>query len=299
MKRPLLTFFAFLALACAASPAHAKTVRVFAIGNSFSGNALKYLPNIVRSADDEIIVKHATIGGCPLERHWKGVEASLADPESKEAKIYAGKSLKELMGDTRWDVVTIQQYSMFSPNPETYQPFATKLRDYVLTLQPQARVVVHQTWAYRVDSRDWGFVGPGTHAKDQAEMWEKSRAAYRRVAADLGLGLIPVGDAFHAVDIDPDWGYRPDPAFDPKHAKEPILPDQSRSLHVGYNWKAGKLAFDSHHAGPAGCYLAGLVWYATIFDASPEKVTFAPPDVPADFAAHLRQVAAATARADK
>jgi hypothetical protein len=299
VKRPLLTLIALVALVGSASPAHAKTLRVFVIGNSFSNNALLYLPKIVQSAGDQIVVKSASIGGSPLEKHWNGVAAYLADPDAREGKIYGGKSLKDMLGDTRWDVVTIQQYSMFSPNPETYQPYATKLRDYVMGLQPQARVVQHQTWADRVDSRDWGMVGRGERAKDQAEMWEKSRAAYHRIADDLGLGLIPVGDAFRAVDTDPRWGYRPDPAFDPKVATEPHLPDQSHSLHVGYNWKGGKLAFDSHHASPAGCYLAGLVWYATLFDASPEKVTFAPPGLAPDFAAHLRGVAAEVVRADR
>ena len=299
MKRPLLTLFALVALLSSASPTHAKTLRVFVIGNSFSNHALIYLPKIVQSAGDQIVVKSASIGGSPLEQHWNGVAAYLADPDAKEGKIYGGKSLKDMLGDTRWDIVTIQQYSMDSPNPKTYQPYAAKLCDYVLRLQPQAQVVLHQTWAYRVDSKDWGFVGPGERAKDQAEMWEKSRNAYHRIADDLGLRLIPVGDAFRAVDTDPRWGYRPDPAFDPEVARESHLPDQSHSLHVGYTWKGGKLAFDSHHASPAGCYLAGLVWYATLFDASPERITFAPPELSPDFAAHLREVAAEAVRADR
>ncbi len=178
MKRPLLTLFALVALLGSAFPTHARTIRVFVIGNSFSNNALLYLPKIVQSAGDQIVVKSASIGGSPLEKHWNGVAAaSLADPDAKEGKVYGGKSLNDLLGDTRWDVVTIQQYSMDSPNPETYQPYATKLRDYVRKRLPQAQVVLHQTWAYRVDSRDWGFVRRGERAKDQTEMWLKSRAA--------------------------------------------------------------------------------------------------------------------------
>ena len=48
-----------------------------------------------------------------------------------------------------------------------------------------------------------------------------------------------------------------------------------------------------------GCYLAGLVWYATLYDASPEKVTYAPPGLAPDFAAHLREAAARTVQADR
>jgi hypothetical protein len=289
------TFFKSLfVLLIAVSISHAKTLHVFAIGNSFSGNAAKFLPQIVKSAGDEIVLKRAEIGGAPLEKHWNGVAAYLADPNDEKGKIYGGKSLKELMGDTKWDIVTIQQYSMYSSNIETYQPFATKLRDYVKTLQPQAQIWMHQTWPYRVDSKDWGQVVKGQSAKNQNEMWEKSRAAYHQIAKELGVKIIPVGDAFQTVNTDPQWGFKPDATFDAKTAKAPTLPDQTHSLNVGYSWKNDKLGFDSHHASDAGCYLAGLAWYATLFDASPQKVTFAPPSIPTDFAAYLRKVAAET-----
>jgi hypothetical protein len=298
VKRSRLILLTLLVLlAPAAAPA--RTVRVFVIGNSFSNNALLYLPQIVGSAGDQIVVKTASIGGSSLEKHWNGVAASLADPDAREGRIYGGRSLKEMMGDADWDIVTIQQYSMDSPNPETYQPYASRLRDYVMKLKPRARIMLHQTWAYRVDSGDWGYVARGKRAKDQAEMWARSRDAYHRVAHELGLRLIPVGDAFHTLDADARWGYRPDAAFDPGAAKDPALPDQSHSLHVGYNWKDGKLGFDSHHASAAGCYLAGLVWYGALFDASPGKIAFVPPGVAPEFAARLREVASEAVRADR
>lgn len=291
MKTFLKSLFVLL---FAVSLAHAKTLKVFAIGNSFSGNAAKYLPQIVKSAGDEIVLKRAEIGGAPLEKHWNGVAAYLADPNDEKGKIYGGKSLKEMMGDTKWDIVTMQQYSMYSPDVETYQPHAHNIAAIVKNWQPQAQFFLHQTWAYRADSKDWGLVAKGKQAANQQEMFQKSRAAYHHIAKELGVRIIPVGDAFQAVNSDANWSFKADTAFDAKTATAPTSPDQSHSLNVGYNWKEGKLAFDSHHANDAGCYLAGLVWYATLFDASTEKVTFAPPSVPADFAAHLRKVAAET-----
>src|SRR5262245_41709653 len=59
VKRPSLMLFALVALLSSASPTDAKTLRVFVIGNSFSNNALLYLPKIVQSAGDEIVVKSA------------------------------------------------------------------------------------------------------------------------------------------------------------------------------------------------------------------------------------------------
>ncbi len=123
-------------------------------------------------------------------------------------------------------------------------------------------------------------------------MWEKSRAAYHTIAAELGLRLIPVGDAFWKVSSDPQWEYKKDPNFDIKKPVHPNLPDQTNSLHAGYSWKDEKnFTFDANHANDAGCYLGALVWYGFLFGESPEKLTFAPPKVPAAFAAHLRQVA--------
>jgi hypothetical protein len=60
---------------------------------------------------------------------------------------------------------------------------------------------------------------------------------------------------------------------------------------VGYSLNKEKLNFDSHHAGPAGCYLGALVWYGFLFEESPTKLTFKPESVPADFAKQLRKTA--------
>src|SRR5690606_22556005 len=125
-------------------------------------------------------------------------------------------------------------------------------------------------------------------------MWENSRGAYHTIAKELGIRIIPNGDAFWTVSSDPQWGYKKDPNFDFANPVAPALPDQTNSLHTGYRWSKEKFAFDANHANEAGCYLGGLVWYGFLFGESPEKLTFVPPGVPADFAAHLRKVAAQT-----
>lgn len=275
------------------SNAQAKTIRLFMIGNSFSGNASKYLTAITKSAGDEIVIGKAEIGGAPMQKHWDAVVANEANPEDEKGKPYSGKSLKEKLSAQTWDIVSIQQASINSSNIDTYRPYAEKLRDFIKKLQPQAEVILHQTWAYRVDSKDFGQRQGGGSTKSQQEMWEASRAAYRTIAGELGLRLIPVGDAFQRVNTDPKWGFKPDEKFDYKNAVAPNLPDQTNSLNNGYAWgKDGKLGFDSHHANAAGCYLAGLVWYGKLFGESPEKVTFVPDSVSPEFAAFLRQTAA-------
>jgi hypothetical protein len=276
------------------SGAHADTVRLFLIGNSFTGNASRYLPQLAKEGKHTLIIGRAEVGGCSLERHWNAYAAAEKDPNSTEGKFYKGKTLKELLGTGKWDVVTLQQYSLLSPDVTTYKPFAQKLRDAVKAMQPDAEIVLQQTWAYRTDAKSFGYVDQKTklRAQNQRQMWAKARSAYQEIAKELGVRIIPSGDALWRVDSDPDWGYKPDTTFDFKNPVYPALPDQTHSLHVGYSWDKDKaLKADYNHASVAGCYLVGLVWYGFLFKESPEKLTFAPKEIPAEFAAHLRHVA--------
>lgn len=291
MKRFLGIVVGLLVATWSEAGVSARTLRVFAVGNSFSGNATACLPQLAKAGGHELILGTAQTGGCSLEKHWKAVEAELANPGSQEAKIYGGKSLAEIIGKGSWDVVTIQQYSLHSSDIETYRPFVKKLHDHLRTLQPKAEIVVHQTWAYRSDASRFGQVAAKTQAASQREMWERSRAAYRQVASDLGLRIIPVGDAFWRVDSDPQWGYKPDATYDLSNPMFPALPNQNTSLHVGYRWSADKkLSKDANHANAAGQYLGGLVWYGCLFRESTENLSFVPPGVKPEFAAQLRKV---------
>jgi hypothetical protein len=288
----LRLLFTALLLVLGASVATARTLRLFVIGNSFSNNATHYLPDLAKAGGHELIMARAQTGGCSFERHWRALEADLAHPGDAKGKIYSGKSLRENLGPGPWDVITAQQYSLHSSEVGTYRPFARQLYDYLKSTQPQAEIVLHQTWAYRIDAAKFGQIGGGKNAADSREMWERSRAAYWQIAGELGVRVIPTGDAFWRVNSDAKWSYRPDGTFDFKGAVKPALPSQTYSLHVGYRWgKDGKLGKDANHANVAGEYLGALVWYGFLFDESPEKLAFVPPGIAPDFAAQLRKVA--------
>jgi hypothetical protein len=286
-----------LALFWCASAAVARPLRLFVVGNSFSNNATRFLPELAKAGGHEIVLARASTGGCSLERHWNALAADLADPEDPKGKIYSGKSLRQNLGTDAWDIITIQQYSLHFSDVSTYRPFAQKLHAQLQALQPTAEIVLHQTWAYRVDAAKFGQIGPGRNAADNREMWEKSRAAYWEVARELGVRVIPTGDAFWRINSDPQWRYQPDTIFDFANATKPALPTQTYSLHVGYRWNAeGKLNKDANHANVAGEYLGALVWYGFLFAESPEKIVFVPPGVEPEFAAQLRRVAWAVVR---
>lgn len=273
------------------------TLHLFLIGNSFSQNAARYLPQLAKEGGHNLVIGRAEIGGCTLKKHWELAELAAKNPEDPKGKPYNGKSLRMLLSQGTWDVVTMQQYSLHSGDVGTYQPYARKLYDLIRTLQPNAKVVLHQTWAYRSDSKDFSLTGENVYAKNADEMFWSLRAAYQTVAKELDVKIIPVGDAFRKVSSGKKWGYKPDLKFDFSNPANPDLPKQDNSLHRGYyRDNSQKLVFDSHHANEAGCYLGSLVWYTFLFGESPVKLKFVPKEVSPDFAVYLKKTAKSVVR---
>ena len=267
-------------------------LRVLLIGNSFSQNASAYLIEISREAGHELVIGHAEIGGCSLQKHWDLAELARKEPDNPKGRPYQGKSLQMLLSEGEWDVITLQQYSMLSADLETYMPYVKNLFNMIKRSQPKAEIVLHQTWAYRSDSKKFGQISDKKFAATEKEMYEKSRAAYHTVADSLGVRIIPTGDAFWMISNDPKWRYKKDEKFNFDDHTYPDLPDQTNSLHKGYIWDGNqKLKFDTHHASNAGKYLGSLVWYSFLFREPARKVHFVPADVPAKFAAGLRKCA--------
>lgn len=278
-----------------------QTIRVFSFGNSFTGNSWQYLRKIAEAANVKITLNGALAGGCTLQRHWNTAElgeANQDDPRAKE--LYKGKTTKELITAGTWDVVTIQQASINSKDIATYRPYAAKLKELITKYAPTAELVVHETWAYRVDDP---LFKSTSKPYSREKMYSDLSNNYRTIAAELGVKrIIPSGDAFNLADSDPNWGFKPDPTFDPK-AEDPKLPDQSHSLHVGYTAKTkdGKTTvnYDGHHANMNGCYLAGLTWFETLSGISAVGNTFIPNGMSPEVAAVLQQKAHEAVEAEK
>jgi hypothetical protein len=318
---------AITALLTSAEQAERQSVRLLAIGNSFSNNILNQLPALAKAGGRTLEFEHCMFGGARLEQHWARVEASEHEPVDPKTLYASKRTLRQALALKPWDVVTIQQYSFISHDPATYRPYADKLVGLIREVAPQATVMMHMTWAYRSD--DPRFVSVAKEQESQsnqaetigakaapvemrtsADMHRMVAAAYRSVAKDLGLGLIPVGDAFAQVEIDPVWGFVADASWDPKTAVAPALPDQSRSLHGGWYWKQkdgkpvldadGKpvLGYDGHHANRAGEYLGACVWYEMLFHASPVGVDYRPAGMPEAQALFLQETAHRVAQAE-
>lgn len=305
----LATICLALLIGCQSAPkveAPDTPLTVLTIGNSFANNAADYLDEISAAAGRPIIIGRANIGGASIERHLNEADKFLADREAPGAKAYGTAAvmddplsstgnrvnLYQALTYRQWDVITVQQVSTLSYKPESFEPGLTRLLEYIHQTNPQARVLLHQVWAYRIDSprfKAWGI--------DQQEMHRLVCEAYDLAAEQHGLQQLPVGDAFYLARQTPRWTYRVDPNYDFDHPQVGTLPDQHGSLIVGYGWRKDKktqeetLGLDPHHAGVAGRYLAGCVWFERLFGDDVRPVNYAPDALTPEEALQLRQVA--------
>jgi hypothetical protein len=307
LRAGLLLFFCANFAASGDETRPPKTVRLLTVGNSFSHNATHYLGELAKAAGDTLILHEANVGGASLELHWGKAVAFEKNPDDKNGLYAGGRSLKGELTSGKWDFITLQQASIKSHDVTTYRPFAGQLMDYIRQNAPGATVLLHETWEYRAD--DPRFAQKAAVAGEPAtqdEMYQGLSGAYRAIARELGVRLLPVGDAFHLANHDPQWGYRASAKkFDPNKAKPGELPDQTHSLNVGWTWKKQadgklKIGMDGHHANAAGEYLGACVWYEVMFGRSAEGNAFVPPGLDPAEAKYLQRtahqaVAAATA----
>lgn len=295
-RRFLFLFLSLCAIHAAAG--EPKTVRLLTVGNSFSHNATHYLGDLAKANGDTLVLREDNIGGSSFDIHLKKIDVAEKDPLSKLGRYANGATLQEDLTGAKWDFITIQQASIKSHDVNTYRPHAQRLADFIRKHAPDATLLMHQTWEYRVDDPRFAVKEPKPgEPKSQDEMYAGLKSAYAAVAQELGVKLIPVGDAFHAANRDPQWGYQvPAAPFDPKTARPGELPDQTHSLNVGWNWKKQpddrlKLGMDGHHANLAGEYLGACVWYEVLFGKSVEGNGFVPQGLDPEYARFLQSTA--------
>ena len=185
MKRIFAAALLFFALACTS----AKEIAVLTIGNSFAQSVFVYLPSIVKSAPGcSLHLEGANLGGCSLSLHWRHISEEEKDPSVRRYRN--GKStLRQILQSRKWDIITIQQASHESWRPETYFPYAEKLRDYIKKYAPTAEICIQQTWSYRAD--DPRISKGGKWNIDQSEMFARAEKNYADAAKKLGLRAKP------------------------------------------------------------------------------------------------------------
>lgn len=272
-----------------------KTIKLLTVGNSFARNATKFLPDIVKEMPDcDLFLGFANIGGGPLNRHYNLAIKSESDstikpynyrkPNTNEA--YYKANLKEILTGETWDIITMQQFSMYSFKYERFVPYFDSLYAYIKKYAPQANIMIHQTWAYRADDK---IFLSGEFS--QSEMYRLLTENYMIFAKKYNCIVLPSGAAFQLSrkKQKPKFSF-PDPKFDYKNPEKERLPMQEASLNIGWKWQKDMFSLDAHHANDRGCYLAACTWIEVLFNVDARKISFVPQSVNAKDAKFLRSI---------
>ena len=212
-----------------------KSLKVLAIGNSFSTDATKYLWNICKNAGvTELVVGNLSIGGCSLDTHYSHIQkADVAYTYYKNTKGYfvdSSVNIQTALADEDWDFITLQQVSQNAGKSGTY----TRLDEIVAFITEtcsDATILWHMTWAYQQDSTHGGFSG---YNNDQLTMYEEIvKTVQTEIPKHPGIkGVIPSGTTIQNM----------------------------RTSTVG-----DTLTRDGYHLGEGlGRYVAGVTWFAVL-----------------------------------
>ena len=211
-------------------------MKVLSIGNSFSGNAHRYLHNLAKHNGVNLRTVNLFIGGCSLQTHY----LNMLDDRDDYAYVFNGEwtglkvSIRQALRSDSWDYITLQQASPYSPKPGTYTPYIEELAAYVRKYCPHSKILIHQTWAYAEGSER---LINGMHFEKAEDMLSAIRDSYQKAAELISAnGIIPCGEAMLAAE------------------KAGICVHQDTA----------------HASNGVGCYLLGLTWlkYLTGIDIS-------------------------------
>jgi len=168
-------------------------MNVLAISNSFGDDANRYLHQIARAAGKRIEVATLYIGGCTLDTHYRNMLGNKSAYDLRFNGHITGfkVSIEEALLSREWDVVTLQQGSRKSYDPDSYEPYASALAEFVRDCAPKAKLLVHQTWAYRPNGELLHNVTPYETSED---MFRDIVKSYEKCVQELDAdGLIPSG----------------------------------------------------------------------------------------------------------
>lgn len=165
------------------------SLKVLAIGNSFSQDTMWHLEEIARS-EGYTDVKLGTlyIGGSSLKTNWAKADGDIADYQyyynydaNWKNSGGANYSISQALAEQDWDIVTLQQASGSSGQQSTYEPYLENLINYVHTNAPDAKILWNMTWSYAQDS---------THA-DFPEYDNNQMAMYNAIVDATQNAVVP------------------------------------------------------------------------------------------------------------
>jgi len=215
-----------------------ETLKILAIGNSFSVDAMTYLYDIAKAEGvKNVILGNLYIGGCTLQTHYNNMKSGAKAyqyfkntrgnwVEKPNATILDG------ILDEEWDIITMQQASGSSGQRATYQPYLAPMVAFVKEnmKSPDCQFAWHMTWAYQQNSTHGEF---SKYRNDQAYMYKAiCEAVKNRV---LSMEEFPI-----------------------------LIPSGTAVQNARSGFYGDTLTRDGYHLNETARYIAGYTWFATL-----------------------------------
>ena len=168
-------------------------MKILSIGNSFSQDAQRYLHRLAKADGVDLKSVNLMVGGCSLRTHYLNMldDAAAYGFEFNGETTGIRVSIRQALVSDDWDYITLQQASPFSTKEETYFPYVEELAKYVKKYCPNAKILIHQTWAYEEGSEKLKKLG----YESTEEMFNLIRSSYAKAALSISAdGIIPCGE---------------------------------------------------------------------------------------------------------
>ncbi len=241
------------------APAADGSLKVLAIGNSFSQDAMQHLWEMCHdSGIEDVVLANLYIGGSTLDQHWSNIQKQDDEDEAVRAEAAAytydvnasgiwtrtpNYTIAEALAAEEWDVITIQQGSAYSGQSDSYSNLGNILT-YLEAHKPEdARIIWHMTWAYQWDYEGTNF---GKYDYNQMTMYNGIlNAVEENVLTDERISaVIPSGTAIQNL----------------------------RTSYIG-----DTVTRDGFHMSYGiGRYTVGLTWYSVLTGRNVANVTTIP-----------------------
>lgn len=182
--------------------AQKSTIKILAIGNSFSQDAIEYyLSGLARAEGIKLIIGNLYIGGASLDLHWNNAKEDKAVYQYRKIDIEGNKvnhpetSIAKALDDEEWDYISFQQVSSSSGIYDSYVTPLPLLFEYVKkrAMNKDVKYILHQTWAYSKDSNHKLY---GNYENDQMIMFSGIVDAIERAKYLVPIDIVvPAGTA--------------------------------------------------------------------------------------------------------
>ncbi len=178
-------------------PPNIDTLKILSIGNSFTQDAMWYMPHILRKMKiNNVRLAHITYTACTLSKHYEFYKTDSAcyyfftnEGLNSNWKMERNYKLRSALKYADWDIIILQQLSNQAGLYSTYEPYLSNLLNNIYKEIKDKDVVFgwHMTWSYATNSDRVGFERYGNN---QITMYDSIVKASQRVTTDIGIKLI-------------------------------------------------------------------------------------------------------------